>query len=358
MKKLLLLISSIVTVQAADIDWFVQGSLGTGGDTLGHISYYNAPDAQIDAGDGFSLGVGLKFTPSKYSNFSHFSTALGVEVLYSDEDAFNGDITYLRYPVTLMEYYRYEHLRFGAGVSYHFNPRLYGDGFADNADMKLESNFAPEVEISYLFDAQTYLGLRYSGMEYRYHGSRIDASRIAFVVGVSIPSYHEERNDRKVKHLVDPKVLQWQEERVPLMGNAIDAKAIQHAKVLATKEPTSLSRPSTMGTTPVSHKESHSWVDGLVEISSFTTSDSESDERYRMGKEYVPRFVSQNMDTLAIEIASGQGETLDTLSSLLSVRDKASFSKRLKEHFVDIYHDKEVSSSEVSRKITALAKDL
>lgn len=59
------------------------------------------------------------------------------------------------------------------------------------------------------------------------------------------------------------------------------------------------------------------------------------------------KFVNDNMDKLALDISSGQGETLNTLAVLLKVEDKASFSAKLQSNFEKIYTSENVTSTDV-----------
>jgi hypothetical protein len=71
--------------------------------------------------------------------------------------------------------------------------------------------------------------------------------------------------------------------------------------------------------------------------------------------EQVEKFVADNMDSLAVEIASGNGENLDTLSSLLNIKDKDAFSQKLKANFSKIYSSADVSSAQVIDAIVTIA---
>ena len=59
------------------------------------------------------------------------------------------------------------------------------------------------------------------------------------------------------------------------------------------------------------------------------------------------KFVNDNMDKLALDISSGQGETLETLATLLKIEDKAAFSATLQANFENIYTSENVTSANV-----------
>ena len=72
--------------------------------------------------------------------------------------------------------------------------------------------------------------------------------------------------------------------------------------------------------------------------------------------EKVNVFVTDNMDSLAKDIAKGKGEHLDTLASLMNVsqKDKAAFNARLQKNFSRIYTSNDVTAMEVIRNIEAV----
>jgi hypothetical protein len=62
-------------------------------------------------------------------------------------------------------------------------------------------------------------------------------------------------------------------------------------------------------------------------------------------------FIAENFDAVANDIARGDGEYIDTLSSILKVSDKVSFKNTLQKNFDSIYSSPDVTSGEVSAKI-------
>lgn len=66
------------------------------------------------------------------------------------------------------------------------------------------------------------------------------------------------------------------------------------------------------------------------------------------------RFIADNMDNLAQDIAMGDGEYLDVLADMLAVSDKAAFKSTVQANFDNIYSSSDVTSTEVSAKIYAL----
>lgn len=63
------------------------------------------------------------------------------------------------------------------------------------------------------------------------------------------------------------------------------------------------------------------------------------------------QFVADNMDALAADIAKGEGEYIDTLSTMLNVSDSVAFKATLQDNFEEIFTSADVSAEEVASKI-------
>ncbi|SFV62221.1 hypothetical protein MNB_SV-12-1997 [hydrothermal vent metagenome] len=67
------------------------------------------------------------------------------------------------------------------------------------------------------------------------------------------------------------------------------------------------------------------------------------------------KFVENNMDALAMDISNGQGESIDTLATLLKVQDKSAFTAKLQNNFANIYTSSDVTSAQVVDNIITVA---
>ncbi|WP_457623639.1 DUF3015 family protein [Persephonella sp.] len=72
------------------------------------------------------------------------------------------------------------------------------------------------------------------------------------------------------------------------------------------------------------------------------------------------KFVSENMDQLASDIASGNGETLDTVSELMNIpaEKRDLFYSKLQQNFENIYSSENVQSADVIDRIAEIAQDV
>ncbi len=59
------------------------------------------------------------------------------------------------------------------------------------------------------------------------------------------------------------------------------------------------------------------------------------------------KFVEENMDGLAQDIAQGQGESLDAICSILQVEDQEAFNASLQNNFSEIYTSGAITHDEV-----------
>lgn len=82
------------------------------------------------------------------------------------------------------------------------------------------------------------------------------------------------------------------------------------------------------------------------------TSNCDKPNNY-VSNDKLNKFVSENMDELALDISAGHGETLATVAKLMNVENNAQFSARLQANFSNIYTSENVTSATV---IDSIAK--
>ena len=71
--------------------------------------------------------------------------------------------------------------------------------------------------------------------------------------------------------------------------------------------------------------------------------------------EAVDTFVQGNIDTLIRDVAAGQGDTIDSLASILEIRDVDAFGSKLQENFAIIFPSADVEYSHVSNAIVVVS---
>ncbi len=82
-----------------------------------------------------------------------------------------------------------------------------------------------------------------------------------------------------------------------------------------------------------------------------TSGTSGYEEGAVIGMTDVEVFVAKNMDSLATDIARGNGEYVDTLASMYKVQDVDGFKTKLRNNFDKIYTNTGVTSKEVVANI-------
>ncbi len=72
-----------------------------------------------------------------------------------------------------------------------------------------------------------------------------------------------------------------------------------------------------------------------------------------IGMDATEKFIGENMDALAVDVAKGEGEYVDTLATMLEVSDTVAFKATLQDNFDNIF-SADASAKEVNEKIAAL----
>lgn len=66
------------------------------------------------------------------------------------------------------------------------------------------------------------------------------------------------------------------------------------------------------------------------------------------------KFIGDNMDFVATDIAMGEGEYIDTVAELLKVEDASAFKAKARDNFDAIFPSAEISAAEVTQNLIAL----
>lgn len=77
-------------------------------------------------------------------------------------------------------------------------------------------------------------------------------------------------------------------------------------------------------------------------------------EGAKIGMAAVDVYIAENMDALAVDIAKGDGDYLETLAFLMKAQDKEAFKLLMHRNFDKIYASQDVTSNEVSETIKAI----
>jgi len=77
-------------------------------------------------------------------------------------------------------------------------------------------------------------------------------------------------------------------------------------------------------------------------------------EGAKIGMKAVDAYIAENMDALAVDIAKGEGEYLETLAHIMKIENKEAFKNLMHRNFDKIYASENVTSTEVTETIKNL----
>lgn len=139
--------------------------LDFGGEKMVTMQYENGNKNDIRAGELAYLNTGVIIP----NGTSDFETQFTIGWKFDSSNADNGDVSFYRYPIEIMQFYKPGRLRLGGGITYHLNPSLNGSGVASyiGADFDNALGFVLQGDISF---GQYYTGLKYTAIEYEVEG--------------------------------------------------------------------------------------------------------------------------------------------------------------------------------------------
>ncbi len=71
--------------------------------------------------------------------------------------------------------------------------------------------------------------------------------------------------------------------------------------------------------------------------------------------EKLQRYVIKNMDSIAMDAARGNGESIKTLAKLMNVQNEAAFAAKIKQNFGKIFASENVTAAQVIDNISTYA---
>jgi hypothetical protein len=154
-----------------------------GGDKLATVEYRHGDDVDIRAGGLVLLGVGVNH---EFGNNWELQATLNY--LGAGANAKNGDVSFSRWPVEVLGFYRNGSHRFGGGLTYHVNPKF--DVNLDNGPddtINFDNALGVVVEYDYFFLRQLSLGVRGTLIDYK--SSEVDGSINGNSIGVVVSGY-------------------------------------------------------------------------------------------------------------------------------------------------------------------------
>jgi outer membrane protein with beta-barrel domain len=149
-----------VTSHAIDIKPVLVFGLEFGGEEIATTT----SGGSLKFNELFSFGGGASFlTDSK-----DIEVQVTLAWKYGNLDASDGSLSFTRYPLDALVFYRLPKFRVGGGLTYHLNPQFSASGSASFLDgFKFDNALGVVLQADYLFTEKASIGLRYTNLDYK-----------------------------------------------------------------------------------------------------------------------------------------------------------------------------------------------
>jgi len=157
--------------RAAEVRPVLVAGYDTGGDEIQGVTFTSGKNDSIRANEGFYLGGGV----SVLNDAGNIEFQGTLSVKYQGISADNGHITWIRYPLDALIFYRAERFRVGGGMTYVMHPQLEGSGVASSINTTPDNTIGLLLQADYML-GKVGIGLRFTGLDYKMNGSTLKAS--------------------------------------------------------------------------------------------------------------------------------------------------------------------------------------
>lgn len=161
----------------------LQAGFDVGGDEMVRAVFVGGESDSINAGELMHFDIGFS-VPSATSNPA-WESQLTIGWKNDSIDAGNGTMDWSRYPVDFLQFYIVNEWRFGAGLTWHMDPTLEGNGVVAGK-VAFENAFGFLLEADYLMglNRAVFLGARLTLIEYEVDTASISADSLGAVLGL------------------------------------------------------------------------------------------------------------------------------------------------------------------------------
>lgn len=170
--------------RAADVRPMIKVGVDTGGDNLLTHVFPDGEVETIKGNQGFYAGGGVSVT----NFYRDLELEVSLSFKYTTAYGNNGEVDWTRYPLDALVFYRWPRLRAGGGLTYHFGPKLKGDGDAAGVNVKFENALGFVLQADYRITDHFTAGVRYTAIEYETEASpavTTKSSGIGITLGMS-----------------------------------------------------------------------------------------------------------------------------------------------------------------------------
>lgn len=175
---LVVLAAAPAAAHAAAVRPAVVAGYDTGGDEIVAVNFTSGETDSIRANEGLYLGGGVSVL-NDAGNLEFLGT---LSVKYQAIHASNGDVTWIRFPLEALLFYRVRSFRLGGGPTYVMRPRLKGTGDASGIDTAFDNALGAVLQGDYLL-GRVALGLRYTILDYKAGGNTVRSNGVGVSFG-------------------------------------------------------------------------------------------------------------------------------------------------------------------------------
>jgi len=162
-----LLIATTAPASALDTTFAYKAGYDTGGDTLVTVTFVGGETEKIKANQGLFFGGGVSIV----NDAKDIESEITLNYKIDDITASNGDVSWSRWPIDALVFYRAPSVRVGGGLTYHLNPDLSGSGVVGGLNVKFKDALGFLFQVDWRITEKLNLGLRYTALDYDVEGS-------------------------------------------------------------------------------------------------------------------------------------------------------------------------------------------
>jgi hypothetical protein len=151
---------------ATETHFAFKAGYDTGGDTLVTAVFFGGETEKIKANQGLFFGGGVSIV----NDAKDVETEITLNYKIDDITASNGDVTWSRWPLDALVFYRMPSVRFGGGATYHLNPDLSGSGVVSGLNVQFKDALGFLLQVDWRITEKLNLGVRYTALDYDVEG--------------------------------------------------------------------------------------------------------------------------------------------------------------------------------------------
>ena len=164
---------------AVEVKPMFKGGADFGGETIATATFTNGSQKSIKANEGAYVGGGA----SILLDSKDIEIEATLSYKYTSITASNGDVTWTRFPLEVLAFYRMPKFRLGGGLTYHLSPKLKASGAAGNFSVTVDDAAGAVLQADYFVTPKLTLGGRYTILEYKANGIPAKSDGVGVTIG-------------------------------------------------------------------------------------------------------------------------------------------------------------------------------